>query len=536
MTTSPSEPVPQQLSADHSPFDPAAPVALAVIGAGPAGLAAAVTAAEHGTSVVLLDAESVVGGQFWRHPAGGGKPGAITDHEVADLHHDLSTYRTLRSRLAAAVASGRIVHLSGHEVWSVERGPEAGAGGGGLFRINAVDRSDVRPRSVSVWSRCLLIATGAFDLQVPFPGWDLPGVMTAGGVQSLLKGHGVLAGRRVVVAGSGPFLLSVASGLARRGATVLGVYEAARPSRWISDLRSVVGATGKLREGVGYAAGLTRHRIPYRTGWTVVAAHGHADLESVLVAPTDSAGHVRPARSRRISADVLAVGWGFVPQIDLAMQLGCAVEVGTDGLPVVTTDIAGRTSVRGVWAAGEVRGVGGAELALVEGELAGTALAMAVARETHGPKPPNADDPTSRVGRRTIRKMLLRRAALLRFASALQRTYPVPRSWIDAVTDDTVVCRCEEVSAGAIRAVVERDLITDGRTAKLLVRPGMGWCQGRICGYATERLVREWGRSQPADSADGDSAVERPVVIPVPLALLAGEADGAPTDRAVDPP
>jgi thioredoxin reductase len=497
-------------------------VDIAVVGAGPAGLCAALAAAEGGALAALIDAEPVAGGQFWRHPAPRDEPDAVTAADVSDLHHDLATYRRLRDRLAASIASGRIVHLAGHEVWSVQH--HRGSKDRARFVLNATTRGAGRPAPVTLGARTVLLATGAYDLQLPFPGWDLPGVMTAGGVQSLLKGHGVLAGNRVAIAGSGPFLLSVASGLASGGATVVGVYEAARPTRWLRDLRSITGAGGKLIEGLSYAKDLVRHRIPYRTGWTVLAAGGSERLDSVTVAPVDAAGRPLGDRARTIAVDVLAVGWGFVPQVDLAVALGCDAIADPNGLPVVVVDAAGRTSVPGVYAAGEPTGVGGAALAAVEGELAG----MAAAAEITG-------FPGEGVDRTRMARLLRRRRSLAGFAAALHRAYPVPAWWLGGLTDDTLVCRCEEVTAGAIRRVATQDGATDGRTAKLLARPGMGWCQGRVCGYATHLVAAEAGRQRagaagsrpplpdPAAAAASLPVTERPVAVPVPLGLVAAQ-------------
>src|SRR3954470_18382467 len=244
---------------------------VAVVGAGPAGLAAAVHAAERGAATVLLDSGARLGGQYWRHP-----------QSAADLsgglHHDVETYRDLSRRLAALVDSGRVtVHLE-HQVWSV-RADESGC------TVAAVDRRDPhRPAEVCLRAAILVLAAGAYDRQVPFPGWDLPGVLTVGGAQALLKGSGVAVGPRVLVAGTGPFLLPVATALAARGARVLGVHEANRPGRWLRHLPAAVSQPAKLAEAAGYALGLARHRIPLHTRSAVVAAHGSDRVEAVTVA------------------------------------------------------------------------------------------------------------------------------------------------------------------------------------------------------------------------------------------------------------
>lgn len=456
---------------------------IAVVGAGPAGLAAAVAAADAGARVMLVDAEPGPGGQYWRHPSGPAGPA------IKHLHHHLDRYRDLVNRLHGHRAGGRLIYLPGHHVWSLERDDPG-------FVLQAVDRRGAAPVARELRAAQLILAPGAYDLQVPFPGWDLPGVYTAGGAQSLLKGHGVVAGARVLVAGTGPFLLPVAVGLAAGGATVVGVHEAGSPARWARDVGAIVGNPGKVAEGTGYAARLARHRVPYRTRSMIVRAHGGSALEAATVAPVDRSGRPDLGRATRHEVDALAVGWGFVAQLELPLALGCGTSVGADGAVSVVVDEGQRTDVPGVFVAGEACGVGGAELAMVEGEMAGGAAA----------------------GRPGLAAPLRRRRKRLRdFAAALQRAYPVPGGWIDGVEADTVICRCEEVTAGALRTVVDRDGVADGRTAKLLVRPGMGWCQGRMCGYATTCLTASWSGGAPVWQV-----AERPIAVPVPLGVLAG--------------
>lgn len=469
-----------------------------VVGAGPAGLAAATRAATLGARTALVDAGTAPGGQYWRHPAPA--PRGLRPDDVAFLHHDLATYHRLLADLATVQETGS--YLPRHQVWTI-------AAVGSRFVVHAVDGSDGVELSVEIHGRRLVLAPGAYDRQIPFPGWDLPGVMTAGGVQALLKGHRVTAGRRIVVGGTGPFLLPVAAGLAQAGATVVGVHEAASLFGWLGELGSIARNVARLGEGLGYAKTLASHRVPVRTRSMVVAAHGGEVLESVTVARVDGRGDVAPGSEEVVAADTLAVGWGFTPQVELPMALGCSTRVDADGSVVCVVDDDQASSVPGVFVAGEACGVGGAALAVVEGGIAGAAAAGSPVTDS-----------------RTLR----RRTSLRAFAEAMQRAHPVPPGWVRRLRPDTVVCRCEEVTTGRLRHVVDELSAGDARTAKLLARPGMGWCQGRICGYATSCVMAEL--SGGAYSTAGTA--ERPVATPITLGLLAADSTGR--TRLPDPP
>ncbi|MDN5795189.1 MAG: FAD-dependent oxidoreductase [Intrasporangium sp.] len=472
-----------------------------VVGAGPAGLACAATILEHSSlSVVVVDAGHGPGGQYWRQPAPAVGADALDPAELADLHHDRARFDALLHRLEQGRTDGRLQLRSQHHVWSAVPDMQG-------YAVHAVDRgrgpSHV-PGSTTV-ARALVLATGAFDRALPFPGWDLPGVMTVGGLQALLKAGGVVAGRRVALGGTGPFLLPVAAGLARHGATVVGVYEANRPARWLREGRAVARNAGKLGEGAGYAAALLRHRVPVRAGRMVVAAHGADRVEAITLARLDRAGHPVPGSDQRVAVDAVGVGWGFSPQLDLAVTLGVDLTPDVAGTEVVAVDDAQRTSRPGVYAAGEVCGVGGAPLALTEGRLAAAAV---VADLTDGRVP--ADVVSS------ARRVVTRQRA---FATAILRAHPVPAGWADRLAPDTIVCRCEEVTLGAVRAAIDERGARDARQVKQLTRTGMGWCQGRVCGYAAALLSS--GRPGPA--------VERLVAAPVPLGTLGALAE--PTAR-----
>lgn len=481
-----------------------------IVGAGPAGLAAArrLLAEDHPTppsSIVMLDAGVAPGGQFWRQSAASDAPGGLRPQESADLHHHLDRYRSLVAALDAGRAQGRLRVLTQHHVWTTVRAAD------GTLAVHAVDRGGPpgTERAVTIHARALLIATGAFDRALPFPGWELPGVFTVGALQALLKANAVAAGQRVAVAGTGPFLLPVAAGLARRGVEVVGVFEANSPTRWLPHWRAALAGRHKLGEGLAYARVLARHRVPVYTRALVVAAHGSHRVERITVARLDRQGRLLSGTHREYAIDAVGVGWGFTPQLDLPVTLGA--ELGRDpaGTAVVRVDDAQRTSLPGVYAAGEVCGVGGAELALAQGALAAGAILADLAGRA---------DPAGHAGEGAERRERDDLRRLTAFARGLALAYPTPPGWVDALTDSTTICRCEEVSHRQVR-----DALTagagDARQLKQLTRCGMGWCQGRVCGYAADLLTT---------GAPG-APVERLIAAPVPLGLLADGAGDTPT-------
>ncbi|MFB7513302.1 FAD-dependent oxidoreductase [Streptomyces sp. NPDC056144] len=480
MTASPSDP--QGRRGPREPYD------LAVIGAGSAGLSGAVTAAELGLSVALLDTSTQSGGQFYRHPApalGAVRPEA--------LHHDWSAFSDLRTRLAAS----DVTHLGGHHVWSAEREAD------GTWTVHAVTGPDgTAERPVRLRAKALLLATGAYERQLPFPGWTLPGVVGAGGAQAMLKSGLVLPGRRVVVAGSGPLLLAVASSLSAAGARVPAVVEAAGYLRYARSPRALVTNPAKAVEALVHGAGLLRHGVRVLARSAVTQVHGTDRVEAVTVSRLDRDWRPVPGTGRHIPCDALAVGHGLVPQIELATTLGCATRALADGTLGLVLDELQESSVAGLWAAGETGGVGGAGLARTEGELAGRAIAARLG----GRQTP--------VGRLT--ELRRRRDRMRAFADVMAAAHAPGPGWDAWLEDDTDVCRCEEVTAGRVREAVTDLGARDARTVKLLTRAGMGWCQGRMCGAAVSCLAARGG--DPVEPP----AERRPFAVPVSLATLAG--------------
>jgi NADPH-dependent 2,4-dienoyl-CoA reductase/sulfur reductase-like enzyme len=344
-------------------------------------------------------------------------------------------------------------------------------------------------------AEALVLATGAYDRALPFPGWDLPGVYTAGAAQALAKGQGIAVGRRVVVAGTGPFLLPVARSLLDAGARVVALLEAndaGTISRgWLEAPRS---AGGKLGEFTSYAAALARHRIPFQLGRAVVMAHGKDRVDAVTTARLDREWNPVLGTEDHIEVDAVCVGYGFTAQLELAVSAGCVLVTGPDGGGAVQVDDDQHTSVPGIYVAGELTGIAGAAPAAAEGSVAGAAAA---ARLGHGSGPATAQRRKVADGRQLAR--------------ALAAAYPVRPGWKTWLTDETLICRCEEVSYAQLRAMTE--LGTSGRALKLTSRAGLGLCQGRVCARNTADLA-----GAPADHAAGS---RRPIAVPVRLRDLA---------------
>ena len=283
---------------------------VAVVGAGPAGAAAAVTAARAGARVLLLDGEQRPGGQYWRHgPDGPGTPGEVAEHAAE--------WRALARRLALELDSGRVAHLPRTRVWRVD----AGAARPGVLLQAAGPGGE----PLEVAAAALVLATGAHDRVLPFPGWDLPGVLTAGAAQALLKEHGVAAGSRAVVAGTGPFLLPVAVGLAEagvRGGRGRRGRRRARLGARLAGRRGSAGQGRRRRPATPPCSPGTGSRCTCgRPWWPRTATTGSRASPSPGSTAT---GPCVPGSERDVACDVAAVGWGFTARLELALQAGCA--------------------------------------------------------------------------------------------------------------------------------------------------------------------------------------------------------------------
>jgi NADPH-dependent 2,4-dienoyl-CoA reductase/sulfur reductase-like enzyme len=432
---------------------------VAVVGAGPAGLAAALAAGDLGCEVTLIDAGSGLGGQLYR-------PGLLFPGRGQDRH---AATEQLPPRLARIRQVRQVRHLAATSAGPATRDHD------GVVTLWVGGLEGGAETTVEV--RVVVLATGASELVLPFPGWDLPGVTTAGAAQALLKSQGVTVGRRVLVGGSGPLLLPVAASLAEAGVHVVAVLEATPAPAGLPQAAGLAAFPGQLPEATGYAALLARLGVPVRTGYAVVACRGAGRVERAVVARLDQDWRPVPGGQWEETVDAVHLSFGFSPALELPRALGCA-EVPHLLRPAaaVACDTDQATSVPGVFAAGQVTGAAGAEVSELEGYLAGTSAAHYLGR-VH----PDA------FAERT-RALRARLDDARRRAAPLDAAYPLPPGWLEWPDAGTVVCRCQETRWSEIDAAMAAGARTVPAVQEA-TRCGTGYCQGRVCGPALQYAV-----------------------------------------------
>ena len=460
-------------------------VPLLVIGGGPAGMAAAIEAARAGLACTLLDEGRCLGGQIYRQP-----PSAFRLRDTRSLGRDFGRGEALRAEVAAA----------GERIEVRPSTSVVGIWGRGVAWVAG-------EASGSITAERIVLATGAYDRPVPFPGWTLPGVMTAGGAQGLVKTMQVLPGRRALVAGTGPLLLVVANQLHKAGVEVVAVLEAGQPSWSPHAFSKVWRERGLLKDAWGYWRALRRAGIPLRFNHTVFEAHGEREVEAVTFGAIDSkTWSPLRARAQRVDVDLLVVGFGFVPNTELTELAGCRHEymhaVG-GWVPVRTARM--ETTIPGVFAAGDGTGIAGALVAVEEGRIAG----ISAAEQAGLLQSAEAD--------RRRAPSVARLRSLSRVREVLDEISRIRPGLTELATPETLACRCEEVSVAEVHAALEEGA-RDLQAIKLLTRLGMGPCQGRNCGPSMGLHV---ARALGCSPEETGRINPRPPVKPITLEALA---------------
>lgn len=401
-----------------------------IIGAGPAGLAAAASAAESGAQIDIIDDNFNSGGQIWRGGAQNNR-----DQRARRLWENLLNLDNVRFHFQSKVVHAYRQENHTHVV--IESMDEANQ-----TRYFCADK--------------IILATGARELLLPFPGWTLPGVTGAGGLQALSKNGYPVKGKRIIIAGTGPLLLAVAASLLERGAIVTHILEQASFSQLTKFALSLLSTPSKITQAIQLWMKL--RSIVYLSNSYVLAANTVKEEQQVA-----SIRALIRGEEHELPCDFLACAFGLIPNIELAATLNCTLS-NVQNTSKVEVNLWQETSQAGVFCAGEGTGVGGVDLALVEGCIAGYAATEQ---------------------KETAEQYFGERAKWRKFSQQLQKHFSLKPELRQLCQTDTLVCRCEDVTYGQLQ------VHSEWRSAKLHTRCGMGACQGRICG-AANRFLFSW--------------------------------------------
>lgn len=455
---------------------------LIVLGAGPAGATAAIKARSLGLRVAVIDEAPEAGGQVYRAPS----PALAATQPDADR----AKGDALRVRLAA---SGAVLYAN-HRVWSLT--PD--------FSVISIGPDG----PLTLEAPNLIAAAGAVERHVPVSGWTLPGVIGLAGATILLKAHGVLPGCRVVVAGSGPLLLLVASKIIAAGGEVAAVIDAAPRSAWLSRASAMLARPDLMAKGASWLLALLKAQVPIHSGSAIRRVHGTDGVEAVTIGPVDRDWRPVGDAERTIPADAVCLGFGLLPSTEVTRLLGAEHRYEPElGGWVPAMDASLQTSVPGLFVAGDGAGVRGADAAPLSGELAALGVISRLGR---------GGDLASEA---TKIEADWRKSA--RFGAAMSALAMPPPGTAAMIDSGTTVCRCE----GLTRATLDAAIAAGARTLadlKATTRCGMGPCGGRVCGEAAAMLI---GAATGWDRQTIGQPSARPPLRPVPLAAITGAFD-----------
>jgi D-hydroxyproline dehydrogenase subunit alpha len=458
---------------------------LAVIGAGPAGMEAAISAAGAGVKTVIIDNYPQAGGQYYKAtpPAFNLIRKSRTEKEGEDLARLVDNLPL--TKFYNTLVWG-IFDQENKDDWLVT-----------LFGVDA-------PKQVR--AKKLILANGAYDMPVAFPGWTLPGVITCGASLILVKTQRVAPGQRVLVTGSGPLLLSAAAHLIDAGVEVVSVCETSRLlPKGFRYIPTMLGQWHRLMEGAKYISTIYGHNTPYKTGWSIVEAHGKDHVEEAVIAKVDDNGATIAGTEQTVKVDTVVCGYGLSPNTELARLIGCELEYQSQkGGWVPVRDETMQTSISGVYAVGDGSGIGGAENSRIEGKIAGYSVAL----QTNHKKREEIEGIN-----KDLQSKLAKQSG---FGRLLGDLFALKPGLVALPHDDTLICRCEEIRKSEILAAIASgcDTVT---WVKRMTRAGMGMCQGRTCGRLVAQLIaQQTGKNLNQLLPD----TVRPPLRPIPLETL----------------
>ena len=457
---------------------------VAIVGAGFAGLAAAEVLATCGLDIRVFDENPHVGGQLLRRPAGSSHgPGGFEFDGIKKSGFEL---------IARAARRGVKVN-SGTAVL-------------GLFSGNTLLVEDSGGQVSEISARCVLCASGARETYLPFKGWTLPGVISTGSAQILIKSSGMLPAKETLIGGLGPLPFVLAQEISRHGGKVSAILDHGGILDKIALLRTLPQNLPKLLDGAWIMVLLALRGIRVRPRMRILEAGGKTRLESVVAARASGEGEILSGTEIRYQTECLAVGFGFAPNIELLLQAGCiAAHVPERGGWVVRVGDLLETSMENVFAAGEVTGIAGARKSLIEGRIAGLAIL-----ERLGCPAPGTPQ--------LLQGLAREHRDELRYGAILNRMCRLPGDWVKGIQDETILCRCEDVRMADIRKALAHGFVTPGALRKAC-RCGLGNCQGRICSPILRDILAAEAKTEPVELV---APSVRPPIKAVRLGALAG--------------
>ena len=457
-----------------------------VIGGGPGGIAAAIEAAKAGVNVALLDENERLGGQVFRQFEKGFK---VADPDALGM--DFNEGQELLLQFSSL--QDKIRYLNNTLVWGIFKD-----------RTIAVARNGT---SSNLSFKHLLVATGAYDRPVPFPGWTLPGVFTAGGAQKLVKSERVLPGENILLAGTGPLQLVLADQILKAGGKIEAILEAANfGKQWLQGLIGIWGNWDFLKEGFRYWRSIQKAGVPLLRSHIIIEARGDEQVEEAVIAKVDKNWRPKLNTARSVKVDTLCLGYGLVSSTELTMLAECEhkYDLRLGGyIPLRKANM--ETSVPGIYAVGDGAGVAGKKVAIIEGCIAGISAACSLGYLS------------STIARERIKPYQKRLNKINRFRKILDDISLPRRGLYELATDDTVICRCEEVTLKQLKAALTDDTIQI-KDFKRMTRMGMGSCEGRMCGPSAIEMMRH---QLNASAEDVGCLKPRPSIKPVALGVLA---------------
>ncbi len=460
---------------------------IAVLGAGPAGIAAAIQASQQQCEVLLIDEQPQAGGQIWR-----AKSDSIISAPATPESINADESRQV-------LATSGITHSCNSRVWHFEKQAND------IWILYLVTNG----QSSQIQCRALILATGAYERVFPVPGWTLPGVLGLAGATSMFKEYQTLHGSHTLVCGTGPLVFYVASEILRLGGSISAVVTLNSRLDWLQALPGMLGRPALLRRGFAWMLELKRRGVPVHWAHAVHSISGSSAVENVNIIPVDRTwAWRREVKLNSIATDSVCMGQGLLPSIEAARLAGVATRYDASlggWIPDVETDTS--TSVSGLYVCGDGAGILGVDVAQIQGKIAGLTASNFVKQQE--PEKPSS----------LMKFLLYKFAKLKNFGLAMTRL-SIPRDGqLKIISPETIICRCEDVTYAELQSLLQRGATT-ATALKSESRAGMGPCGGKFCMEMVLRLTaKELG--QPISELKPPSV--RPPLRPVALEAITGD-------------